>query len=208
MQTAGKILKKKRREKNLTLNQVEEAIKIKKKFLKFLEEEQFEKLPSEIYARGFIKNYAEFLGLSSEKLLAIFRRQFRGRKPAFLKKKEEEPFFKITPERARWVGVLILFFLFLGYLFRQSQFLTSGPSLVLFEPQKNLVVHQDEIVVKGETEPDARVFINDEEIYPNENGEFSQEIPLSQGENQIVVLAENNAGKKKTIVREITFEPL
>lgn len=210
MQTAGEILKKKREEKNLTLDQVEEAIKIKKKFLKSLEDDRAEKLPSEAYARGFIKNYAEFLDLPSEKILAIFRRQFRGggKTRPLIKKIEGEPFLKITPERTKWAAVLILFFLFFGYLFRQYRSLTHGPSLILLEPQKNFISHQEKITVKGKTQPDTRVFINNKQIYPNERGEFSQEIFLSKGINQIVILAENNLGKQKTIVREVTFEPL
>jgi len=208
MQTAGKILRNKRQEKNLTLDQVEKAIKIKKKFLKLLEEGKFEEFPSEIYARGFVKNYTEFLGLSSGKILALFRRQFREKEKKLLlfKKPSSEPFFKITPKRIKLGLVLILFFLFFGYLTRQYQFLTYGPSLVLFEPQENVVIHQDKIVIKGRTDVDARVFINNEEIYLNENGEFTQEISVSEGVNQLVIFAENNSGKKKTIIREITFE--
>lgn len=211
MQTAGEILRKKREEKNLSLAQVEQVIRIKSRFLKFLEENSFEKLPSETYARGFIKNYAEFLGLPSEKILAIFRRQFKEREknPSLFKKlSEEERFFRITPERVRWGLILLLFFLFFGYLFRQYHFLTSGPSLILLEPEQNFVTNKEKITVRGRVEPDDRVFINNEEIYPNEKGEFFQEISLSQGINQIVISAENKMGRRKTILREVTLEPL
>ena len=45
-------------------------------------------------------------------------------------------------------------------------------------------------------------------FFPNENGEFVQEIFLSQGVNKLEILALNQNGKQKKIVREITFEPL
>ena len=208
MQTAGELLRKKRQEKNLTLDQVEKAIKVKKKFLELLEKNSFEEFSSEVYAGGFIKNYSEFLGLSSERILAIFRRQFREKeKPSLFEKTDKEPFFKITPQRIKWGLVLILLLLFFGYLFRQYQFLIGGPSLVIFEPGENAVVHQDRIVIKGKTDVDAKVFINNEEIYPSEKGEFSQEILLSEGTNQVTIFAENQTEKKTTVVRKITFDP-
>lgn len=210
MQAIGQILKSKREEKNLTLDEVEKAIKVKKKFLKLLEENNLQKLPSAAYARGFVKNYAQFLELPSEKILAIFRRQFKAEEQGlpFNKLREEGFSLRVTPEMIRGGLFLILLLLFFGYLFRQYQSLTFGPQLSLVEPQKNLVSHTEKITIKGKTEPDIRVYINDEEIYPNETGEFAQEISLSKGTNQVVVVAENKAGKRKTVVREITFEPL
>lgn len=205
MQTVGEILKKKRKKKKLTLEEVERVIKIKKKFLRLLEDNNFEKLPSETYVRGFIKNYADFLGLRSKNVLAIFRRQYKG-KTILTPQNKEESFFKITPERARLALFTILLILFLGYLFRQYQSLTYGPPLALFEPSKNIFT-EEKITVRGKTEPGSRVFINERQIFPNEKGEFSQEIFLSKGLNEIVVIAENKMGKKRTVVKEVTFEP-
>ena len=209
MQTVGEILKEKRKEKSLTLVQVERAIKIKQKFLKFLERDSFEKFPSEIYARGFIKNYAEFLGLPSEKVLAIFRRQFRKKEnsPPFKKLTRGESFFRITPEKIKVGFVLTLFLLFSGYLFWQYRLLTRGPSLTLTEPPRNFVAHKEEIRVRGRVEPDTRVFINSEEVYPDEKGEFSQRVLLSEGVNQIIIVAENKAGRRRMVKREVVFEP-
>lgn len=209
MLTTGGILRKKRERKKLNLDQVEKAIKIKKKFLKFLEKDDFRKLPSETYARGFVKNYAEFLGLSSDKVLAVFRRQFREEKKSSLSFQNigEGNFFQITPMRIKWGVILLTFLLFFCYLFRQYQSLTQGPSLILFEPDKNMVIHESKIIIRGKTDSNARVFINNQEIYPDEKGEFSQEISLSEGENEITIFAENQRGTGKTVAREITFEP-
>lgn len=210
MQTVGQILKRKRRVENLSLDEVEKKTRIKKKFLKSLEEDSFKPLPSEAYARGFVKNYAEFLGLPAEKMLAIFRRQIRREERSSLpfKRIRQQSPWKITPERIKGILILFLLLLFFGYLFKQYQFLTTGPSLRLFEPQNNLLVRQEKIVVRGKTEPEAKIFINDLAVYPDDQGEFSQEILLSEGRNEIVVSVEGQAGKKRTVIREVTFEPL
>ena len=64
----GQILEKKRREKGLSLKEVEQATKIRIRYLEGLEREDPTVLPDHVYARGFLKTYANFLGLDGEKL--------------------------------------------------------------------------------------------------------------------------------------------
>lgn len=75
MKTVGSILHDARLAKGLTIEDVEAATKIRTKFLQDIEEDTFTALPSTVYAKGFVKNYAEFLGLSSSEVIAFFRRQ-------------------------------------------------------------------------------------------------------------------------------------
>lgn len=74
MKTVGQILKQARVKKNLKVGQVAKATKIRLVYLQALEEDDFQKLPSITSARGFIKNYSQFLGLEPKAVLAIFRR--------------------------------------------------------------------------------------------------------------------------------------
>ncbi|MDQ3637750.1 MAG: helix-turn-helix domain-containing protein, partial [Actinomycetota bacterium] len=64
----GQILEKKRLEKGLSLKEVEHATKIRTRYLEGLEREDPTVLPDPIYARGFLKTYANFLGLDGESL--------------------------------------------------------------------------------------------------------------------------------------------
>lgn len=210
MQTVGEILRNSRLKKNLSLGEVETATKIKKKFLKSLEEDNFKDCLSETYARGFIKNYAEFLGLSSEKMLSFLRRQIKEEKspPSPFRESDQNSFFKITPSRIKLGLILFFLFLFLVYLFKQYQFLTQGPSLTIFSPSQDLVTQEKKIFIRGKTDPEVYIFVNNEEVFPDEKGEFIQEIFLSEGTNEITILAEDLKGKQRTMIREVTFEPL
>ena len=69
----GPILEKKRREKGLSLKEVEQATKIRTRYLEGLEREDPTLLPDPVYARGFLKTYANFLGLNGEQLSREFR---------------------------------------------------------------------------------------------------------------------------------------
>lgn len=64
----GQILEKKRLEKGLSLKEVEQATKIRTRYLEGLEREDPTVLPDPVYARGFLKTYANFLGLDGEQL--------------------------------------------------------------------------------------------------------------------------------------------
>ena len=46
---------------------------VAKRFLKALEDEDFSAFPGETYALGFLRNYAEYLGLNPEELVGIYR---------------------------------------------------------------------------------------------------------------------------------------
>jgi cytoskeleton protein RodZ len=64
----GRILEQKRKERGLSLEEVEQATKIRKRYLKGLEREDFAILPDAVYAMGFLKTYANYLGLDGEAL--------------------------------------------------------------------------------------------------------------------------------------------
>ncbi len=64
----GQVLEKARKERGLTLEEVEYATKIRKRYLAGLEREDFGALPDAVYAHGFLKTYANYLGLDGEEL--------------------------------------------------------------------------------------------------------------------------------------------
>src|SRR5919107_3950495 len=64
----GRILEQKRNERGLSLEDVEQATKIRKRYLTGLEREDYAMLPDAVYVRGFLKTYANYLGLDGEDL--------------------------------------------------------------------------------------------------------------------------------------------
>jgi hypothetical protein len=62
----GNSLREARVRQGLDYSQVELATKIRAKYLRALEEEQFEVLPTGTYIKGFMRSYADFLGLDGE----------------------------------------------------------------------------------------------------------------------------------------------
>lgn len=75
METIGKILKNAREKKGLTIDELESTTHIVAKFIKALEDEDFDALPGEIYVKGFIKNLSDKLSLDSDMVLDRYNLQ-------------------------------------------------------------------------------------------------------------------------------------
>lgn len=68
MKTLGETFKIRRREMNITLKEAENATSVRASYLNAIEEGDVSKLISPVYAQGFVKQYANFLGLDSDKI--------------------------------------------------------------------------------------------------------------------------------------------
>jgi hypothetical protein len=62
----GNSLREARLRQNLELTDAELVTKIRSKYLRAVEEEQFELLPAQTYVKGFLRTYAEWLGLDGQ----------------------------------------------------------------------------------------------------------------------------------------------
>jgi cytoskeleton protein RodZ len=69
----GTILRKARNRRKLELSEVEAATKIRFRYLRAIEDEEWDVLPGGVYTRGFIRTYATFLGLDGDRLVGDYR---------------------------------------------------------------------------------------------------------------------------------------
>ena len=68
----GDTLRHARANKGVTLTEAERAIRIPRKYLRALEDEDFETLPEGVYSRGIVRNYAQYLNLDPDDAIAFF----------------------------------------------------------------------------------------------------------------------------------------
>jgi cytoskeleton protein RodZ len=86
----GTSLREARERRGLEYPQIEAETRIRMKHLRALEAERFDQLPARVYARAFLLEYAEFLGLDSEQFVDAFDARF----PVV----EEEEIVLVLPE--------------------------------------------------------------------------------------------------------------
>ena len=69
MTSVGETLRRARLKRNIELNRVADELKISATMLKAIEEEHFEKLPSGVFARSFVRQYARLLEVDEREIL-------------------------------------------------------------------------------------------------------------------------------------------
>jgi len=94
----GASLREARLRRGLSASDVERELRIRERYLRALEEERWELLPGEAYAKGFLRTYADFLGLDGDLYLDEWNSRFSHR----------EDVAAVEPEPAgrRRIGVL------------------------------------------------------------------------------------------------------
>ena len=70
----GEVLRRTRTRQKMDIRTVEAQIKVRTKYLRALENEEWEVLPGPAYAKGFLRTYAQFLGLDGDALVDEYRR--------------------------------------------------------------------------------------------------------------------------------------
>jgi helix-turn-helix protein/uncharacterized protein DUF4115 len=76
--TVGQALREAREQRGVELSEVEQATKIRAKFLEAMEADRWEELPAPVYARGFLDIYARYLGLDQQALLDEYSKTVEG----------------------------------------------------------------------------------------------------------------------------------
>jgi cytoskeletal protein RodZ len=208
MKTVGEMLREARVNKSLSLQEVEEGTKIRLKFLNAIESNDFSVMPSLSYAKGFVKNYSDYLGLNTNTVLAFFRRQtVEAPKSSLLPKGMGEPLnrssLQLTPGKFITLIAIILVSLFLVYLGLQYRTLQQPPTLVIDDPKNQAVVTDKRIDILGKTDADATVTINGISVLVRSDGKFFEQITLEPGVNKLSIVATSRLGKTTTQVIEV-----
>jgi cytoskeleton protein RodZ len=90
----GNSLREARVRQQLELSEIEQATKIRTRYLRALEEESFEALPAQTYVKGFLRTYADYLGLDGQLYVDEFNSRFG---------EEEEPREPVVARRTSHV---------------------------------------------------------------------------------------------------------
>jgi cytoskeletal protein RodZ len=207
MTSIGQQFAEERHRKNLTIEEVSKATKIRPEFLRAIEKGDFNKLPSATYAHGFVSNYAKFLGVPVEKSLAIFRREFDEKKSieilprGFVNTKEYRP-NKFRIGRST-VLVGLIFLVVIAFLFYQYRSAIFNPNLNIQFPNEGAVINSLTFNVKGKTDPNATLIIDKKQVALNPDGSFNKQITVFPGPATISISVVNRFGRMTSIKRSI-----
>jgi hypothetical protein len=198
MLSVGEILKAERKKQAIDLKSIEKQLKVREKFLKAVEDNNWKIFSSKIYIIGIIRNYSNFLGLDVERMLAFFRRDYEKTDEVKFKKRITSKY--LTPETKKiiLIGIVAIFLLFLGYFSYQLKLYFSPPVITIISPRTFIFKKETRIKIVGKTEKDLVINIFGERVYLKE-GKFEYDLPLQPGKNELIIEAIGANGRKSII---------
>lgn len=211
METVGEILRQERLKQGKTLLKIHRDTKIPEKTLMALEENNFSALPPSTFVVGFIKIYSQTLGLSSQRLIAIYRRDWLKDEPKDiippgLKNPIDNRGFSWTPKTTLIFTISLIAVLILAFIGLELYQYFSPPVLVVISPTENQKIIGNTVAVSGSTDKDTGVYVNDQLVNINEEGKFSYNLKIFPGFNTILIKAVDRKSKTTIINRHITAE--
>jgi cytoskeleton protein RodZ len=104
----GSELREARVQHGLTLEQVAYETRIRTRYLEALEDERWDDLPGEAYAKGFLRTYADFVGLDGPQMLARYRTRFPRRSEPPVAPRPQPPYEPKRRAAAVAVGAAVV----------------------------------------------------------------------------------------------------
>ncbi len=204
----GQKLRQTRLLKNKKIEDISKSLGIRREYLEAIEEGQYDKLPSGLYGKSFLKKYALYLGFRSKDLIGELEK-------IVIENEADDPFsqkivkkhkFIIFPRLIRNIIFGSAIIACLIYLAFYSKKIILPPELIINQPENNTLIQENSFTVKGWTEAEAEVRINESIVLNNDQGHFSQVVNLKKGINTLTITAKKKYSRLKIETRQILVE--
>lgn len=198
----GEVLREAREAKGADLARVERETKIRERYLSALERGEYRELPGAVYTKGFLRNYAAYLGLDPEYLIDLYRLEAaagaadrpsvpRPPRPISVRRRRT---FVITPGAVAAAILTILVGAFVAWLGYEFVNFARTPELRITDPAGDVSAHTGStITLRGMTAPNATVTVSGLPENPSTtadaDGAFEIMVGLLPGSNEIHLVA-------------------
>jgi len=218
----GEKLRDAREIRGVDIFRVERDTKIRSKFLTALEEGDFTDLPGDVYARGFLRNYASYLGLDADEIEEEWRSEAGAPEivqPAIVGPQPLTIRRGIVFQRSHGVIaiVVVIVLIVASYFGLQLTRYLSYPTLAVASNGTSPIVvpiGSTSYVLSGTATPGATVLIawNGQDaniVVADETGHWTYQAPLQAGSNEFDITAENlDTSHASPTVRVIVLVPV
>ena len=188
----GEVLRTAREAKGADLGRVERETKIRERYLSALERGEYRELPGSVYTKGFLRNYAAYLGLDPEYLIDLYRLETATAaserasvpgppRPMSVRRRRT---FVVTPGAVAAAILTVLVGAFVAWLGYEFVNFARTPELRIIEPAGDVSAHTGStITVRGVTAPNATITISGLPENPtataDANGNFRRRPPAT-----------------------------
>ncbi len=217
----GAMLLAARERKGVDLARAERDTKIRAKFLEALESSDFKALPGAVYTKGFLRNYALYLGLDPELVVARWKTEVgesrRSEPTTIAPRPLEAPRGGFTFSRGLIVAAILTLAVlaFAGYIGLQLFRFSQPPGLTVAQAAVSEAdADAESTTLSGSASAGATVAIEalGQETYrvtAGPAGDWQQVVPLKKGRNDFTIVATDpDTGKDSEAVKLIVTVPV
>ena len=159
----GYRLQQARERKKLTIAEVASQLRFTRATVIHLEQEEWDKLHSRTYARGYLLNYVKFLGLPSDDMLSMFNAVYGdAERPTNLLVTKTLPDDRAFPWVSSLLIVIVLIIAAVAYQYWPQQGFDAAP-----QSDSSIINSDDYQSPVAQTAPDAALLEDDSGIQPN-----------------------------------------
>jgi len=200
-ETLGQRLQQIRKDRHFSLSYVAATLRIRPDYVEAIEASNYKALPSGVFVRHYIRNYAKLLRISSDEINQQLEDELR-----VYNETPEIPTLKrhLSKKPLRLIQVVVvvgMVFLCLGiglYFIYEVSNAVQPPTLTLEPVPTTVTADQRVLTITGQTAPEAIVSINDQPIAVQADGDFSQAMTLQTGSNVFKIVAKTKRSKPNT----------
>lgn len=210
-----------RERKGVDLYRAERDTKIRARYLAALERGDYRELPGAVYTKGFLRNYALYLGLDPDEVLLQWRRERgEGREPQAVISVPRpivtpRPGLTFSPSLVVFALLSIAVLAFAAYLGVQLLRFAKPPTIAVTNPAVAVIEVDEgatEYVMRGTTTAGATVSIatpgrDPYTVSADADGDWSQAVELRRGQNPFEVSSvdpDTGKGSEETVSLLIT----
>jgi len=190
-------------DRRVSIDKLADATDVPKRFIVSLINGESDQLPARPYVRGYLFKIAEALKVDPQILWQSYRASANlstsGNKDML--PSNRFAFKKIRTNRLVGFLIAVVILSFLGVRFND---ILGRPTLDVDLPEST---SQETITVSGAVLPRDSLTLNDEVIYPNEEGLFEKRVQLEPGLNTLEFQIKRYLGKETTIVKQVFYQP-
>lgn len=177
------------------------------KYLKKIEKGDWCDLPSGAYVKGFLRKYAQVVRLDEAELALRYETEWKQicAVPSTTNRKSQDRFDWFKQFSSRSILAIVGVVFVLAYIFWQVSVILEKPNLEINFPKEDTAVSVSNLTVEGQVSLGDALSLNNQPVYPNENGFFKKEIELLAGVNVLEIKAVSRFGKETKIIRKVTY---
>lgn len=199
----GAMLKEMRQQKGLKISDVARKLCIRKCYLESIEESNYNDIPAFPYGNGFIRSYANFLGLNGDNIVELYKEETTSFKQKDMNVFEPQPEATMPNIQHLVISLLAIALIYAGWMFYNQQHEQNEESNIVFTEDDNTISYENVVVIEdvkisqtAETDKSGVLIDtqNEEQIIVS-NDEYKEEMKTSSANEEVINDISDEAAK-------------